>query len=105
MNKVELISLYDIEPEFEERKPPDLEIINQKSFVIQFEKINCAKQFKYIWNNNQQLLENILANKNSKNRFKEAKKLAVEQIFSEEVRNKNTLNNENTNKNKFKKRM
>ncbi len=84
--KVELISLLGINPEFEERTPPDLGSIKQKSFSIKFDKLNCAKQFKHVWDSNQPLLENVLANKNSKKGFQDAKKLAVDQMFSEKVK-------------------
>lgn len=94
MAKIKLISLYGINPEFETRKPTELSAINNKSFVIKFERLNTANQFKHVWGKANLLLENIVKNIHSKKGFAASKELALKNMFSEKenkFRNEMTL--------------
>ncbi len=97
MAKVRLISLYGINPEFEERKPTDLSKISNKSFVINFERLNTANQFKHVWSKSNILLGNIVKNIHSKKGFAASKELALKNMFTEE---QNKLSNDLSIKNK-----
>lgn len=91
MAKVKLISLYGIEPEFEKRTPTDLSKINNKSFVIKFDRLNSANQFKHVWGKSNLLLANVVKNIHSKKGFAASKELAMKNMFSEQ---QNILQNE-----------
>ncbi len=103
--KIELISLFGINPEFEERTPPDLNVVKAKSFNIKFDKLNSAQEFKHVWETAEPLMKTILANKNSKKGFSEAKELAVNAIFAEQkqkLEQENTMKSQNLNRPKLK---
>jgi hypothetical protein len=91
MAKIKLISLYGIEPEFETRKPTDLSKITNKSFVINFERLKTANQFKHVWGKSNMLLANIVKNIHSKKGFNAAKELALKNMFTEQ---QNKLSND-----------
>ncbi len=91
MAKIKLISLYGIEPEFAESTPTDLSKINNKSFVIKFERLESANQFKHVWGKSNNLLANVVKNIHSKKGFAAAKDIAMKNMFNEQ---KNKLENE-----------
>lgn len=93
MAKIKLISLYGIEPEFETRKPTDLSKINSRSFVINFERLKSANQFKHVWGKSNMLLANIVKNIHSKKGFAASKELALKNMFTEQ---QNKLSNDLT---------
>lgn len=84
MNKVEIISLFGIETEYEDRTPPDLSLISSKSLNLNFNKLNCSNEFKYIYENSHKHLENILANRQSKKGFQKSKESLMEELYAEQ---------------------
>jgi hypothetical protein len=84
MAKIKLISLYGINPEFEKRKPTELSTINNRSFVIKFDRLDTANQFKHVWGKSNLLLANIVKNIHSKKGFAASKELALKNMFSEQ---------------------
>lgn len=79
--EIELISLVGIDPEFEERTPHDLNSLTNKTFHIKFDKLKVAQEFKHVWQNSEELLEDILLNKKNKKGFEQAKKNALDNMF------------------------
>ena len=94
MKKIEIISLFGIETEYEERTPPELDVLNSKTINLKFDKLECANEFKHVYENGKEYLSNVLANKNSKKGFKEAKELFMDNVYTEQ---KNRLEQANKN--------
>ena len=94
MAKTKLISLYGLEPEFEERTPIDLSQINSKTFIIKLDRLNSAQQFKHVWDGSKELLKNVVDNIHYKKGFSTAKELAQSNMFpSKQNQNDNSLRN------------
>jgi len=100
MIKTKLISFCGIDPKFESRTPIDLSEISNKSFIIKFDMLNSAKQFKHVLDKSNFLLANIINNLESKKGFAASKKLALQNMFAKE-QNKDRLKFNNEKLTKF----
>ncbi len=84
MKKIEIISLFGLEVEYEERTPPDLDLLNPKKINMKFEKLKCADEFKHVYENSKEYLENILANRKYKRGFQQAKNVLMDNVYAEQ---------------------
>ncbi len=84
MKKIEIISLFGIETEYEERTPPELDVLNPKVINLKFDKLECANEFKHVYENSKEYLENVLANRKYKKGFNEAKEVFMENVYAEQ---------------------
>ncbi len=84
MKKVEIISLFGIDSDYEERTPPNLDLVSIKQINLKFDKLSCTNEFKHIYENSRDYLENVLANRKYKQGFKKSKELFIENVYAEQ---------------------
>jgi len=66
MSNTKLISLFGIDPQYDENSPTDFSQINTKSFSKKYHQLKAAQNFKPVWENSKEILEHIATLKSKK---------------------------------------